>query len=99
MAPYIDFLLANPSIKIHVANTKYRYTESTLNYLGIDSSRLISGFIRARVVYLPDSTACGMASVIPTQLLSYKLRKRSVELFGPSMSTQDTIILIQRTRK
>ena len=92
LAPYLDFLVKNPDIKIHVFE-RGTYTKFAMETLGIDPSRLISGDIRAHVIYLPRGTSCGFTHIQEAQLLSHKLREAT-----PVTSNRTrNLVLIRRT--
>ena len=73
IAPYLQFLKRKPHVMVQVYETG-NYTQLILGKLGINSSRLVSGVVRAHVIYLPRGTTCGHAHVQETQLLSHYLR-------------------------
>lgn len=86
IVPYLDFLRNNPHIMIHTG-----YKHPFLTRLGIDPSRIITGNIRAKFVIIPNGSRCGMSHPFTTQLLSDALQPLN-------QSTQDTIVLIKRSR-
>ena len=90
IAPYVQFLLNNPTVKIHVAEN-HGYTAKSLQKIGITAGRLITGVSRALFLYLPQSTPCGFP--IPQLLQPMSL------LYQESMQKthRNNIILIQRT--
>jgi len=69
LAPFVDFLNANPEIRIVAPQVGGRLAER-LEIIGLNSSRLVTGVVRAKVVYEPRKTVCGFASVQETQTLS-----------------------------
>ena len=93
VAPYLQFLKRKPQVKIQVYETG-SYTQFFLKTLGIDQSRLISGDVRAHVIYLPRGTSCGYAQIPETQLLSHHLR---LSIPKQEDSTRN-LVLIQRSR-
>ncbi|KAK2153759.1 hypothetical protein LSH36_287g03032 [Paralvinella palmiformis] len=73
ISPYLEFLKRKPHIKVQVYN-KDDYTNFIMESLGIVRDRLISGVVRAHVIYLPRGTSCGTSNIQETQLLSHYLR-------------------------
>ncbi len=51
IAAYVEFLQRNPQIKIHIA--KSGVSKQALSFLGLDPERIVSGDIRASVLYAP----------------------------------------------
>lgn len=70
------------------------YTEFILNELGIDRSRLISGVVRAHVIYLPRGACCGIAQIPETQIFSHHLRSS----LRQTKEQQQNLVLIRRSR-
>ena len=70
LAPYIDFLKRHPSIFIHVSEEAGR-TAEIIDVLGLDKERLVSGVIRAKLVYLPQGTPCGFPHLAAMQVFSH----------------------------
>ena len=69
LAPYLDFLIAHPSIMIHVGqNTKL--VLRTMELLNLDPKRLVTSVVRAKIGYQPSSTYCYFAHPQYVQLLS-----------------------------
>ena len=101
IAPYLDFVKSNPSVRIHVGDVSGRVPDF-LNILGIPSDRLIGGgkrdIIRARVVYLPQDQ-CGDPQPAATALLALYYRSYMQSHYQPLPSEQDTVILIHRSLK
>jgi hypothetical protein len=73
LAPYLEFLVKNPMVKVHVFEIG-SYTKFVVKTLGIDPSRLVTGDVRAHVIYLPRGTSCGFTHIQEAQLLSHHLR-------------------------
>ena len=98
LAPYLDFLKAHPHIKIHVVPAKYSSAslEVVFNILGLDPARMVSGRIRAKLVYLPQGTMCTHAHPQSMQILSLKYRKYVVENF-PQSTNRTSIVMIRRS--
>ena len=93
IAPYIEFLQTNKHIKVHVAES-HGYTRTSLKFLGIGSERIISGPSRAKLVYLPQATACGFTQVQEIQMLSHLYRQ---QIAGWGLGLRNLVVLIQRT--
>lgn len=89
LLPYLTFLKTHSDIKIHVNRKNNRF----FTHLGIPASRMITGTVKAGVLYMPTGTKCGMLPLFTGQLLSKALRK--------SMKPQNrtTIVLIRRSHK
>ena len=89
IAPYILFLKTNPSVVIH-AFEGGGLTAKFLSMFDICPDRIVSGIIRAKVVYLPQGSPCGYAQLATTQLLRYNfnqyfeknLKKKDYETFN-----------------
>ncbi len=75
--PYVEFLKQNPNIRIHVLEIN-SFVMKTLQLLGLERNELVSGVIRAHVMYMPAGIPCGTASVFPTRLLSLCMRDAMV---------------------
>ncbi len=89
LAPYISYLRRNPHIKIH-ALARHPF----LPLLGLDPGRIVSGNVRAKILYMPAGGPCGNPPVFSTQMLSLQLRP------NPHNTDQrNNIILIKRSRK
>ena len=94
IAAYLSFLLRHPTIKIHVRK-KTGFTRHFLAALGIASSRLVSEYSQADIVYMPAGTPCGQTTLFNAQLLSMQLRAGMSNPAPP----RDTIVLIRRSKK
>ncbi len=94
LAPYFWFLRRNPSIFIHmnIRPDMFNVTEEYFEMLGMNSSRLITGVVRAQVVYVPAGSPCADPPLFQTRLLSLLLRHRI--RFPPDKRT--TVVLIKR---
>ncbi|ESN97794.1 hypothetical protein HELRODRAFT_193201 [Helobdella robusta] len=73
LAPYRKFLKDNKQVLIHAPEERRQVSEM-LNILGINSERIITGVVRAKVVYLPQGTPCGFPQVQGLQLLSHYMK-------------------------
>ena len=91
---YVDFLKANPQIRILVPEVRGRIVE-LLQIIGLPKSRLVAGVSRAKIVYQPKSTPCGTPTVPESQLLS-KLYRNYIER-SLSPQPRNRLILIRRS--
>ncbi|ESN97795.1 hypothetical protein HELRODRAFT_177859 [Helobdella robusta] len=73
LAPYKQFLQENNQIMIHAPEQKGQVSEMLASF-GINSERIITGDVRAKIVYLPQATPCGFPQVQGFQLLSHYLK-------------------------
>jgi len=73
VAPYVEFLRANPSVQIHAPEDRSQVSEM-LRMIGVDPVRIVTGVTRAKLVYLPQGTPCGFPDARSIQLLSRLLR-------------------------
>ena len=94
LAPYMSFLRAHPSVRIHVAELG-GYTADTARFLGLSPERFIKGVCRAKVVYLPQGTPCGFAQLQSVQLLSRLYRDQLARRFPAQRA--DSIVLVERS--
>ena len=94
MGPHLDFLRNNSSIMIHVA-AKTGFMKNFMKHLGINPSRLVSGTVGARILYVPAGTTCGRALIFPTSMLSLEFRTR----ISTQPEHRKSILLIKRTSK
>ena len=95
ISPYIQFLLNNPTIKIHVKSTSTSFIVNNLANFGISKDRLISGRIGARLLYFPQSGPCGKTMIFTGRLESMYHRlaiKREPE-------PRRTIVMIRRSTR
>ena len=94
IGPHLDFLRNNPKIRIHVA-AKNGFMKNFMKYLGIEPSRLVSGDVAARILYVPAGTPCGRAAIFPTYMLSLEFRSRITS----KPEERKSILIIKRTTK
>ncbi len=87
LAPYLEYLKRFPHIRIH-AGTRHPF----LPLLGLDPDRIITGDIRAKLLYMPAGVSCGMSTIFPTQMLSFHLRR------GLKPMEWNIILLVRRSR-
>ena len=93
---FIKLLKVNPQIKILSADRSKR-TRELLEVLGLDSSRLVTGWVRAKVAYVPRSTECGKANFLEAQVTNKIFRNHIATNFFAAPPTPSKIILIQRS--
>ena len=94
IGPHLNFLRDNEKIRIHVAR-RNGFMNNFMKYLGINPSRLLSGNVGARILYVPAGTTCGRPAVFPTYLLSLEFRSRITS----QPQERKSILLIKRTIK
>ena len=95
LASFLTFLLDNPSIKIHIFAEHRTYINTIFEHIGLSKDRLISGMIRAKVLYLPQSVPCGGTLIFNSRLQS--MIQRSFMQTAPVK--RRTILLIKRSEK
>ena len=96
LAIHLEFLKRNKHIRIAGPEGKGKRLGEILSILGLDENRLHTGWCRAKVVYVPRGTGCGMASVPEIQLLSLQYRTYIAQNF--SHQQRNRIVLIRRSR-
>ena len=94
LAPYLDFLAANPQIKIHII--KYF---PTLDTLGLSADRFVTGRIKADIVYVPQGGGCGWTHPIGGQILSHKYSTYITSVFPMEHLERRSIVLMERTER
>jgi len=94
LALHLQFLKANPEIRIVAPQVGGRLSE-LLGIIGLDSSRLVTGVARAKIVYQPRATGCGFANVQESQMLSEMYRDYIKRTFPPQ--PRNRLILIRRS--
>jgi len=94
IALFVDFLTANQEIRILAPETGGRLAEF-LGIIGLDSSRLVTGVVRAKIVYQPRSTGCGFANVQESQISSQLYREHIIRTFPTQ--PRNRLILIRRS--
>ena len=97
LALYLEFLRSNPEIKILVPEQGVQLKIEYLEALGIDASRVIIGYVTARVLYLPQGPGC-KAGVPPLgmNMLSDYLLSYIHTYIRPARAPKDVILLIHR---
>ena len=94
IAPFVTFLADNQSIKIHLSTYIRQYIRNFISHFNITRSRIITGSIRARVLYRPQSGPCTQPVLFNTRLQSMIHRSTISEPPEPRKS----IILMKRSR-
>lgn len=92
-----DFLMSNPNIRIHVPEN-YQPIVQFLNMLGVNASRIVHGWCRAEIVYLPRATMCCFPNFIETQIVSRLFRRYAKRTFAPSVRNKVVVIRRSKTR-
>ncbi len=95
IAPYLPFLRRHKEIKIHVM-AKTKFTRNILALLGIEEDRLIDGYVRARIIFMPMGTRCGYANIFNIQLLSLYCRRT---ISHANKDAKTSVVLIKRSAK
>eukprot|EP00920_Eleutheroschizon_duboscqi_P019540 GHVT01046552.1.p1 GENE.GHVT01046552.1~~GHVT01046552.1.p1 ORF type:complete len:290 (-),score=-9.98 GHVT01046552.1:111-980(-) len=94
VVPYLEFLKNHTSIKIHTGPLNNALVTMFV-MLGITSDRFVQGPIRAKIVYIPQFTPCGLNQVQALQLASYLYRQHLAEEYPDD---KRNIILLLRRR-
>ena len=94
LALFVDFLTANPEIRILATEANGRLAE-LVKIIGLNASRLVAGVARAKIVYQPRSTRCGFANVQESQTLSQIYRDYIKRTFPPH--PRNRLVLIRRS--
>lgn len=94
IALFVDFLKSNPEIRIVASETGGRLGE-LVEILGLPRTRLVTGIVRARIVYQPRTTGCGFPNVAESQMLSHLYRDYIRQTFPPQ--PRNRLILIRRS--
>ena len=95
LVPGLQFLSEHPQIRIMAPQKGGRLAE-LLEIVGLNSSRLVTGLLRANIVYQPRSTTCGFANVQESQVLSQLYRDYIRRNLRPQ--PRNRLILIRRSR-
>jgi hypothetical protein len=91
VAPYVEFLRRNPTIRIHVmlsgpakSNAKVTASRESLTAkllvaMGIPDAgdRIVSGLVRATVAYVPRYAECLWSRPVELQIMSHQLRRHT----------------------
>jgi len=95
VALLVDFLNASPQIPIAAPQGGGRLAQ-LLTIIGLKKPRLVTGVIRAKTVYQPRATRCGVANIQESQMLS-QLYRDYIERTFP-VQPRNRLILIRRSR-
>ena len=95
LAPFVQFLKDNLNIKIHIFGLSHSYLHELFSHFDISEDRFITGLIRARVLYLPQSGPCFGALVFNNRMQSMIHRSKIIT----SPQSRRSIILIKRSKK
>jgi len=95
MAIELDFLRSNPQIRIAAAEADGGRMAQILNIFGIDSSRLVTGSLRGKLVYQPRSTPCGTPLVQESQVAN-KLYREYIKRSFPAQP-RNRLLVIRRS--
>ena len=95
LVPFVKFLKENPQIKIHIYGLGHGYLHEFFRHFGIPEKRFVTGLIRARVLYMPQSGPCAGALVFNGRMQSMVHRSRITTPPEPRRS----IVLIKRSKK
>ena len=96
LGPFVDFLLVNPQIYIHVASISI--IQTTMEIFGIEKHRLLEGNIRAKLLYLPPGGGCGWFRPLPGLALSQRYQQY-IKSSPRHEREHNVIILIKRSTK
>ena len=95
IVPFLTFLVQSPSIKIHIPGYEEPYLKQLSTHFKLNESRFITGLVRARILYLPQSGPCGSATVFNSRLQSMIQRS----LIPQDDQPRNIILLIKRSLK
>lgn len=77
---FADFIKRHPNIRILAPERDGGRLSELLHAIGLNGTgRLVTGWARAKVVYLPRPSLCGTVSVLETQLLSRLYNRHIVD--------------------
>ena len=88
----LEFLQAHPEIKIHVINSRIRFVEESIRFLGLDIERMITGNYFSKVVFFPEPVGCGS----PPRDLVLKARKVIHSQIKLTIANTKQILVIKR---
>jgi len=114
IALYVDFLRANPTVRIHVSRAPN--IEEILKLYILDPARIVTGSIRANTIYIPQGGGCGesdcavcirvmagMFSTVPSTPRGTNSNKvdlrHEIKPALSSKQTADYVVLVQRSSK
>ncbi len=93
LAPYLRFLLSRKHIKIHVQKGRPIIMDMLL-FLGFDVGRIISGHIRAHIIYMPAGSHCMVPGLFNVRLISMYFR-----FYNPTPAKHRTSLIIIKRKK
>ena len=96
MALYFNFLKSHPGIRIHLGRDMNKNTLYMLWLFGLQN-RVVTGSVRARVLYSPEAVPCGYINIPGTQALYLKYREMLSK--KSEVQPQKSILVIRRTSK
>ena len=94
----LEFLKTHKEIRILAPQVGGRMAK-LLEIMGLNKSRLVSGVIRANIVYQPRSTGCGRANVQESQISSQLYRDYIKRTFPRQPRNRLILISPSRSRK
>ena len=102
LVPYLQFLRQHQHIKIHLltkVSSKVAY-ERYFKMLDINPDRIVTGHVRANIVYLPKGGLCGAIVEPHGQIFSREMRSFIATQFPreTAESVRRTLVLIRRSR-
>ena len=102
LVPYLQFLRQHQHIKIHLvtkASSKVAY-KRYLKMLDINPHRIVTGHVRADIVYLPKGGSCGVIAEPHGQIFSREMRSFIAAQYPRETAAESarTVVLIQRSR-
>ena len=96
-APYIDFLKKHEEIKILASDADPgSVTAKALEIMGINPNRIVTGVVRAKIVYLPQGSSCSYPNQHLVQVAS--LRYRQYMDKKTTNTTRNSMVVIHRTK-
>ena len=105
LVPYLDFLNSHQHIKIHVLLASKSHKKAAyLRYfkmLNLNPDRMVTGNVRADIVYLPKGGTCGNVVEPHGQIFSHVLRS-FIKAHYPretAESARRTLVLIKRSHR
>lgn len=87
----LRFLKRHPSVKVHVVSSQ-GFTRDILSLLGIDSDRLVTGDVRAKVAVFPEPISCGS----PSLPLVRALRREILGVIPSAPPKEELTIVVKR---
>lgn len=92
---YLDFLRVNVDIRIQAPEGKGGRLGQLVTIMGLNESRLVAEIVRARRVYVPPATQCGVANVAESQTLAKIYHEYIRDNFTPQ--PRNRLVLIRRS--